>query len=284
MSPDEAGVVVVIPAQQAGEVLRRQLDALTRQKDAPSFSVVVVMAEDGDPGRRVVADFEGVLSTVIVEAPMKGAASARNAGAANSMASIILFCDADDRVGTSWVKHMAAQTLASGIAGGPIIVDRGATPAWAWPFYLGFERSPLQKFYGSIPFVMSASMGIRRDLFKSADGFDESFPGSGGEEVDLCIRLAGTPFGIVVDRDAAVSYLPRPNFRSVLKQRMGYSRGAARIIVEHDLDGIGSVMDTDWTQLASTSRSLRRLAITACSFLALRREMRRLQRSRTTAR
>ena len=284
MSPDEAGVVVVIPAQRAGEILRGQLDALVRQHDAPSFSVVIVVADGGDPGRTVVADFEGMLSVEIVEAPMRGAASARNAGAANSMAAVVLFCDADDRVGTGWVKHMAAQTMVSGIAGGPIVVDRDATPAWAWPFYSGFEGSPRQLFYGRIPFVMSASMGVRRDLFESVSGFDESFPGSGGEEVDLCIRLAGTPIGIVVDPDAAITYLPRPDFRGVLKQRMGYSRGAARIILEHDLDGIGSVTDTDWALLASASRSLRRLTITACSFVALRREMWRLQRSRSTAR
>ena len=282
MSPVEDGVVVVIPAQRAGAILRGQLDALSRQLDAPSFSIVIVLADGGDAGRRVVADFEGSLSMEVVEAPMRGAASARNAGAANSSATVVLFCDADDKVGPSWVRCMASETLVSGIAGGPIVVDRGATPPWAWPFYSGFEGSARQMFYGRIPFVMSASMGIRRDLFQSVGGFDESFPGSGGEEVDLCLRLADTPLGLVADPEAAISYLPRSDFRGVLKQRMGYSRGAARIVLEHDLDGIGAVKDTDWTLLASTSRSLRRLAITGCSFVALRREMWRLQRSRST--
>lgn len=277
-------IVVVIPAQRAGDLLARQLDALVAQVDGPVFAVMVVLDLD-DPGAMLIESYRDRLSIASVERPMRGAAAARNSGAAASDGSILLFCDADDVVGPGWVRLMAAQVNQSGVAGSLMRVEWEICPRWARPYYEEMDRSSLHTFYGVAPFVVSASLGIDRSLFEAAGGFDESFLGAGGEEVDLCLRLLQlceeddvqrfVEFGLVDDESAIVRYRPRTTFRSIARQRAGYSRGAARVITKHKIEGIGTVASTDRALLRSTARSPRRLMVTAWSFLALRRALRR---------
>lgn len=283
MLPADAPVVdVVIPAQRAGRVLAGQLRALTEQREAPPFRVLVVVAEGDDPTRSVAADFGDVLDVLCIDAPVHGAALARNAGAAAGTGDVILFCDADDRVGPRWVHHLADEARRSGIAGGPVVVDRTSAPRWALPFYTVLEESPVQMFWGSVPYVLSASMGVRRDVFESVDGFDAAFPGAGGEEVDLCCRI-GMPFGVVTDIDAALLYTPRSTFTDVLAQRVGYARGAARVATRHQSARVGRARTTDLRPLMRAARSPRRVVVMASSYVVLHREMRRSRRSDPTS-
>ena len=287
-SPSPA-IRVVIPAQRAGALLARQLDALVAQDNAPEFAVVIVLDLD-DPGATLIESYRDRLSITSVERPMRGAAAARNVGAASCTGAILLFCDADDVVGPGWVRLMSVQVQQSGVAGSLMRVDWELCPRWARPYYEEMDRSSLHLFYGVAPYVVSASLGIDRSLFEAAGGFDESFLGAGGEEVDLCIRLLqlsenenddvqrSVEFGLVDDESSIVRYRPRSTFRSIARQRAGYSRGSARVISKHQFEGIGTVASTDRELLWTTARSPRRLAITAWSFLALRKGLRSQRR------
>ena len=287
-TPSGPEISVVVPAQRAGALLARQLDALAMQRDAPDFAVVVVL-DVGDPGSSLVESYEDRLSITSVERSMRGAAAARNTGAASCTGSVLLFCDADDVIGSGWVRAMAAEVERSGVSGSLMRVEWELCPRWARPYYEEMDRSSLHLFYGVAPFVVSASLGIDRTMFEATSGFDESFSGAGGEEVDLCLRLRQifdgadgkreVAFGLAEDESAIVLYRPRSTFRSIARQRAGYSSGAARVITKHALSGIGTVASTDRRLLLTTARSPRRLAVTAWSFLALRRGLRRERRS-----
>lgn len=287
---DASTVSVVIPAQRAGVLLARQLNALTAQQNAPAFTVHVVLDVD-DPGAALVAFFSDRLSISSIEGSMRGAAFARNLGAANCHGSILLFCDADDVVGPGWVREMTAEVQCTGICGSAMRVEWAECPKWARPFYEPLDHSSLQNFYGVAEFVVSASLGIERSLFDAVGGFDESFTAAGGEEVDLCIRVANLrrdqpgfatdSFGEASDSSATVRYLPRSTFRSIARQRVGYSRGAARVIVKHQIEAVGTVSSINRKRLISHSRSPRWLLTTAWSFVVLRQELRRLRASST---
>lgn len=280
--PSRPTVAVVVPAQRAGKLLARQLDALVAQRNAPAFTVVVVLDVD-DPGAALVDTYRDRLHLVTAAMPMRGAASARNAGSAACDASVLLFCDADDVVGPGWVGSMAAEAARSGVCGSGLRVEWDVCPRWARPFYEPNDSSSVDRFHGVEPFVVSASFGITRTLFDAVDGFDESFPGAGGEEVDLCLRLRavrspGSTIGSVEDPTAVVLYRPRSTFRSIARQRAGYARGTARLMARYPLPEHGTLASIDRRRLAVMARSPRRLAVLALSFVALRREMRR-QRS-----
>lgn len=289
---DASTVSVVVPAQRAGALLARQLDALASQQNAPAFTVLVVL-DIADPGAALVASYQDRLSISSIEASMRGAAFARNLGAASCHGSILLFCDADDVVGPGWVREMAAEVKRTGVCGSAMRVEWDDCPKWARPFYEPLDHSSLQLFYDVAEFVVSASLGIERLLFEAIGGFDDSFSAAGGEEVDLCIRVAklrsqqpgsdAVSFGEASDDSAIVSYLPRSTFRSIARQRAGYSRGAARVIVKHQIEAVGTVAAIDRKRLISHSRSPRWLIVSAWSFVVLRRELRRLRANSTGA-
>ncbi len=289
---DASTVSVVVPAQRAGALLARQLDALASQQNAPAFTVLVVLDID-DPGAALVATYRDRLSISSIEASMRGAGFARNLGAASCHGSILLFCDADDVVGLGWVREMAAEVKRTGVCGSAMRVEWDDCPKWARPFYEPLDHSSLQMFYDVAEFVVSASLGIDRSLFDAIGGFDDSFTAAGGEEVDLCIRVAkfrsqqpgsdAASFGEASDDSAIVSYLPRSTFRSIARQRAGYSRGAARVIVKHQIEAVGTVGSIDRKRLISRSRSPRWLIVSAWSFVVLRRELRRLRANSTGA-
>jgi glycosyltransferase involved in cell wall biosynthesis len=283
---DASTVSVVVPAQRAGALLARQLDALASQQNAPAFTVLVVL-DINDPGASLVSSYQDRLSISSVEASMRGAGFARNLGAAGCDGSILLFCDADDAVGPGWVREMAAEVKRTGVCGSAMRVEWNDCPKWARPFYEPLDHSSLQLFYDVAEFVVSASLGIERTLFDAVGGFDDSFTAAGGEEVDLCIRVAklrsqqpgsdAVSFGEASDDSAIVSYLPRLTFRSIARQRAGYSLGAARVIVKHHIEAVGTVASIDRKRLISFSRSPRWLIVSAWSFVVLRRELRRLR-------
>jgi len=280
--PSSTSVAVVVPAQRAGPLLERQLEALAAQDGPSPFTVVVVLDVD-DPGRSLVDSYRDRLQLQVVAVPRRGAAAARNAGAAACGHDVLLFCDADDAVGPGWVRAMAAEVARSGLCGSPMRVEWDVCPSWARPFYAPDDAASVEEFHGVVPFVVSASLGISRELFDAVGGFDESFPGAGGEEVDLSLRLASVrgdahTIGLADDPDATVNYRPRSTFRSIARQRAGYARGTARLVVTHDLGDIGSVASIDRPRLLRFARSPRRLLVLAWSFVALRRALRRQRR------
>lgn len=279
---DGPSVAVVLPAQRAGALLARQLDALASQVAAPPFIAVVVLDVD-DPGAALAQSRLGRMRLLTVEVPMRGAASARNAGVAACDASVLLFCDADDVVGPGWVREMTAEVRRTGLCGSPMRVEWDVCPRWARPFYEPDDSSSVEVFHGVVPFVVSASLGIDRALFDAVGGFDDSFPGAGGEEVDLCLRLSEvrgpeSVIGAVVDESAVVLYRPRSTFRSIARQRAGYSRGTVRLLARHRIGEFGTFASIDRRRLVRMARSPRRLAVLTWSFIAVRLEMRRQRR------
>lgn len=217
---------VIIPVHDAGATLGAQLEALMNQVDAPEFEVVVVLNRCSDDSRRVAESRKVQLRLTLVEANERpSAAYARNVGASNSSAPILLFCDADDRVGSRWVAEMVHALEPGGpdFVGGQLVVDRRGLPDWIYAeAYQGLDGSCIS--WALLPYAVSASLGCRRDAFESVDGFDERFYGAGYEEVDFAARLLRRGFRIGEAPEALLSYRPRTTMRALLKQTRGSAR------------------------------------------------------------
>lgn len=221
---------VVIPVHNAAQTLGAQLAALSRQRGAPAFQVVLVMNRSSDDSRAIADSWADHLDLVVLDADEKASASyARNVGARASTGDFVLFCDADDEVGPDWVASMV-RPLAMGDAdfvGGRIVVDQSNLPAWIYDLrYESNDGRCVQRPSGRLPYVMSASLGCRREALDDIGGFDESFAGAGYEEVDLAWRLLRAGFRIGEAADAHVLYRPRTSFREVMAQVRAYERGA----------------------------------------------------------
>jgi glycosyltransferase involved in cell wall biosynthesis len=208
---DKIAVNVIVPAHNAGRVLADQLNALSQQIGAPPFDVTVVTNRCTDDTRTVALGMTVAgLSVRVVDAPMRSSAGyARNVGAANTNADYILFCDADDVVGSNWVAEMYKRCALDGfdVVGGRLHVDTGPLAPWLADLARPHWDGDCSLIHNGHRYAITASMGCRRDVFEVLGGFDESLPdGAGAEDTDFGIRCSLEGFTFGEAPDAFVQY------------------------------------------------------------------------------
>lgn len=208
-----ARVAVVVPHYDNQPGLDRLLTALTLQDWPEPFTVAV--ADDGSPTEPRL-DAAGRLDIRLVRQPDRGfrAAAARNLGAGAVEGELLLFLDADmvPEPGylAAMVRGLTEHDLVVGrrrhadLTGwtGPQVADwltgHGPAPrALPEPQWLSDGYAATDDLaagdHRSYRYLISAVLGVRRELFDRVGGFDESFVGYGGEDWELAHRcwLAG---------------------------------------------------------------------------------------------
>jgi GT2 family glycosyltransferase len=220
-----------VPAHDADATLGRQLHALATQIDPPPYEVILVLNRCTSATRAVAETYLASMPLRVVDADrLLSASYARNVGAEMSVAPYVLFCDADDVVGARWIAELAG-ALDDGrvdFVGGATSVDRDGLPQWAYDrYYAAIDGPRLAHMPPGTWFPIGASLGVRRDVFRSVGGFDEGFPGTGFEEVELARRLYRRGARVGIAPEARYVYRPRRAFRALMQQRRRYARGFA---------------------------------------------------------
>lgn len=199
MDDDDTPMVsVIIPCHRAVAVLPLQLEALSHQLGAPPFEVLLADNRE-NPGLHDLAAAwrETVPGLRVVDATAEtGTAYARNCGAGQARADLLMFCDSDDVVAPDWVQQ-GALTLAevemfSGAAI-PIPPNEFRGGYQALMTLLGEPCNLPGPLDGSgteaYPILMGAGFGYRRELFERLGGFDLAF-GALAEDNDLAFRTS----------------------------------------------------------------------------------------------
>lgn len=209
--------------------------------------VTVVVPAFGAPQRRpagsVVVDDGSV--PPIPDATIRldhnrGPAAARNAGLACVTTPLVAFVDADvdlpdDRL--DWLDallpHFAdprvavvAPRVVTAPAVGPIAAyerDRG-------PLDMGPAAARVEA--GTrVSYLPAAVLVCRTDAVREVGGFDESM--RFGEDVDLIWRLGETGWRCRYEPAVVVQHEPRPDWRSWVRQRVGYGSSAGPLARRH---------------------------------------------------
>jgi GT2 family glycosyltransferase len=250
MPPD---LSVVIPSRNGAAGVDRCLRALAAQPNRSRLEVIVV--DDGSSdGTAAVAGAHGV--TVIRHPHNRGLAAARNTGTSAATAGIVAFLDDDCEPEPGWAEHLLAG-YADGVAGvGGAVVPR--TPPGYLAGYL-IRNNPLAPLElnlarsNTIPYrfflylkrqwsgrrcqgrrdvysFAGANMSFRRQAIFDAGQFDERFR-FGGEDLDLCLRLAQTspPGRLVFVPESRVIHHFDPHIRDTLRRSRAYGIGTARL-------------------------------------------------------
>ena len=208
---------VIIPALNAAATLPCQLDALADQQDAPPFEVIVADNGSTDDTRPTAAAYHGVLDLLLIDASARpGPGPARNTGARRANAPLVLFCDADDRVGRRWVRGLVDELQRHRLVTGPVI-PAGPAPVTAIPD--DFPTPPpgvTRRFVNRVPYAAANNLGIRRAYFESLNGFDERMVRS--EDLDLCVRAYLDGCGIGWAAEAVILRSERAMLRHVARQ------------------------------------------------------------------
>jgi glycosyltransferase involved in cell wall biosynthesis len=216
-------VSVIVPVYNAQETLDAQLDALSRQDYRGDWELVLADNGSDDDSFRDIARWRAVLPRlqVVDASTRKGAAHARNTGASVAGGDLLAFCDADDIVGTSWLRYLVRSASSFDLVQGRIderTLNEGQTrPLW--------PDSRLPVALGFLPFAVAANCAIWRQAFESAGGFPEN--PSPGEDVALSFRIQLAGFTIGYDSEAVVRYRYRPRLWDRAKQYYAWGQSEA---------------------------------------------------------
>ena len=133
--------------------------------------------------------------------------------------------------------------------------------------FIQHVRAPDQaRRFGALPatigsqrqYAPGGNMGFRRTVFDAIGGFDESFPTSGGDEVDFCWRAQDAGFLPVPARAAVVYVRWRDNLPDLVRQTFRLAGGNAYLYRKHiDLGSLPP--QSRRTQLAMFKAYWRRL-------------------------
>lgn len=228
-------VSVVIPTHNAAHVISAQLEALCHQTFQGRFEVIIADNRSTDALRQAVLPFAKVLDLRIVSASMKvGVGHARNIGCRAARGQVLAMCDADDVVSPGWLEALVAATETYDVVGGYRDVtqlNRTRVQRWRSPPLLR-PTPPL----GFLPYPNSASVALRRNVFESLGGWDESFI-FGGEDVDLGWRAQLAGYSLGFSKDAWVHYRLRDDLASTVRQIIQYNEALAFLLVRYRPQG-----------------------------------------------
>jgi len=238
--PAEGCVVsVVVPVGDIDPTLAEQLTALAAQTLAERWELVLAanrprLAVDHRWAELLAGlDPERIVTRVVDASQVRSASYARNTGAAAATGSLLVFCDGDDVAAAGWLAEMVAALRSHPFVGGALDEDSLGVPGqehWRPPATPG----ALPCFLGH-PYVVSANLGITRELFDQLGGFDQDL--IRGE--DMALSFAATSAGVVLVfvPDAVVAYRHRRGLRSLLQQHYLYGWGMSQIIARGGMPG-----------------------------------------------
>lgn len=217
-------ISVVIPARNAEAFLGANLGAVADQLGDFADAELIVVDDKSDDRTACIARASGAR---VIDADGRGPAAARNLGARCARGDVLVFLDADCTPQPGCLRALAAPFV------DPLVVGvRGA--------YATRQRALLARFTqlefdekqerlarsAQVTVVDTACAAYRREAFLSFGGFDEGYPSTSAEDVELSFRVTAAGGRLVFAPGAVVDHRHPEQFRRYLwrKARFGFFR------------------------------------------------------------
>ncbi len=199
---------VIIPTHNRAKTLLQALEALAAQTFSKSeFEVIVVADGCTDNTVEMVRSYQAPYRLQIFEQDGRGAAAARNSGAAIANGAILLFLDDDVTASPLLVEtHVKAHQLAANrvVIGylPPIMKGRNGffrkkLEEWWWEVYQHMQLRADRLSYRDL---LSGNFSVSTQLFHLVGGFNTSFKCQ--EDYELGVRLVQADAQLSFARDA----------------------------------------------------------------------------------
>jgi glycosyltransferase involved in cell wall biosynthesis len=220
-------VSVVIPVLNGERTIRECL-ASVLHGNYPADRREILVVDNGSTDRTV----EVVAShpVQLLHEPRRGAAAARNRGIAASQGAILAFTDADCIATTSWLRELVAGFTDPAVAAveGEVSPYPSAGPVERYAAMIGSHTRESRVNNPLAPFVNTANVAFRREVFQRIGCFDTHFPAAGFEDVDFSWRFfRESDLTLSDNRKAIVFHRARSTTRDFFCQHLRYGRGLA---------------------------------------------------------
>lgn len=215
---------VIVPVYNGAAVIGRCLDALGAQSCPPgSYEIVVVDDGSVDATAATVQAWRlrhPAQRCRLAQQANAGPAAARNRGAQEAAAPLLLFTDADCAPLPDWIERMVAafeQTETAGAKGAYLSDQRGLVPRFVQAEYE--DRYDRMAGLEQIDFIDTYSAGYRRSIFLENGGFDPIFTTASVEDQEFSFRLAQKGYRLVFAPQARVKHLHDANVAEYARRK-----------------------------------------------------------------
>ncbi|AFY59217.1 putative glycosyltransferase [Rivularia sp. PCC 7116] len=220
VTPDKVSISIIIPVHNGGESFRKCLSSLRKSEIAPN-EIIVVSDADTDGSWLVASEFG---AKVIRMPENQGPAKARNLGASIASGDILYFVDADVVISPDAITQVEkAFTQEPSLAAliGSYDDEPGETN------FLSQYKNLLHHYTHQIgneeAFTFWGACGaIRREIFLSLGGFDESYRRPSIEDIELGYRIRSAGYKIRLFKNLHVKHLKNWGFLSLAKAEILY--------------------------------------------------------------
>ncbi len=253
---------VVIPVGAVDAQLDEQLVALAHQDVTDPWELVISLNTDDTSHRsrldRSIEQFVRLAGpaapvvSIIDSSDHRSASHARNSGAQAATTPRLLFCDGDDIADKCWASTLLEALADFGAVGGFLEEELLAVQGqenWRPPATPGGNPS----FLGH-PYLVSANMAVRADVFAAAGGFDVGL--TRGEDIAFSWAMLRNGVELGYRDDAVMHYRHRRGLRPMLKQHYLYGRGMSEILSRHGVpsdDGSKSLLKANGQKVEKQS-------------------------------
>jgi glycosyltransferase involved in cell wall biosynthesis/peptidoglycan/xylan/chitin deacetylase (PgdA/CDA1 family) len=202
---------VVIPTYQRRDVVLRSVRSLARQQFNGSFEVIVVVDGSNDGTAEAFRSIHFPFPITILEQPNRGAATARNKGAAAAQGEILLFLDDDMEAHPNLLaEHDRSHREGADIVLGHIPLHPESPPTILTPGVKSWAERRAERLSApdaTLPLhdLLTGQLSLPRRIFDNIKQFDTRFTrgGSfGNEDLDFGYRLLVAGYHIVFNPNA----------------------------------------------------------------------------------
>lgn len=205
---------VVIPTYHRNDLLSKCLDCIApKVQTLPIEKYEVIVTDDGVQATAAQMIQECYPWAKWVAGPGKGPASNRNNGVKYAQGEWLAFTDDDCLPDPQWLQAYAQAIVDQSpclVFEGRVYVNR--------PRYSLAETSPTNESGG---YLWSCNFAIQRQLFQHLGGFDERFPYSAMEDVDLRLRITncGYQYSFIKAASVCHPWRKKPVYRQLKQQQ-----------------------------------------------------------------
>lgn len=208
-------VSVIIPVHNGGEAFRKCIETVAQS--ISDIDEIIVIADGESDGAWRFADHFPV--RILVNETSKGPASARNDGARMAGKDILLFVDADvsvrpntvDLVRNAFDENQEVAALFGSYD------DEPADLAFLSQYRNLLHHYTHQHAEESAGTFWCGCGAVRREIFKEAGGFDDTFTTASVEDIEFGYRLTQSGHQIRLRKDIQVKHLKRWNGAAMIR-------------------------------------------------------------------
>jgi GT2 family glycosyltransferase len=231
---------IIIPTHNRSASLKRTLDAL-RSQDYPLDELEVIVAADRciDDTIEMVKAYPAPFRMKVIEVLGRGAADARNCGAAGAEGRLLIFIDDDIVPAPGFIRaHERLEKPDRVVVG----YSRPVIPDHTDLYWIELRRWWMSMFsrmceHGhrfTFRDFLSGNFSIRAELFARTGGFDTGFSASHAhEDYELGVRLIKAGGEIVFAADAVADHYECRDLKGSFRRKQDEGRGDVLLGIRH---------------------------------------------------